>query len=621
MKLTKLSRATTIALSSIALSTALSAAISLPAHSAEEEKLVITASKTKQDINDTLASITIIDRNDIERIQPESFAELLENLAGIDVVRQGGAGQNTAIFTRGSESDHTLIVVDGVRVGSATSGLKNVSNISVSLIERVEIVRGPRAALWGSDAIGAVIQIFTRQLDNGNYIVDLSSGSESYNKGELSFGFGGDRTNNTVTLSSETSEGFDVLQDGESDADGYRRVAGSIRGDYELSDRLSLNWVAQLEEGNAEFDSSFGGNETDYKNHLWNIQYTYDADEWVTQLSVKQSKDDAVTYGNGNSREQGAIFETRRNQINASAQYLPNDQFTLVTGIERYEDEVFSSRAFVETERTTDAVYVYSAYTSDSWLLDASIRNDNIDKVDDDNSFNVSVGYRLNDEWLVSLSRGKGFKAPTFNDLYFPDSPFFGGNPDLVSERSFSNEVNFKGNFDEHSLVISLYNNDVDNLINFESDAQFVTRPVNVDRAEITGKELVYQYNDGKFQHKFDFTFLKSTNLSSQFREPLIRRAEEQVAYQFGMDLDQWNISGQVKYVGDRPDRDFSQFPAPIVTLESYHQFNLGVAYQVNEKLKLNLKVNDVTDKAPVQVLTYNSLGRQIFVGFNYRNH
>ena len=126
-----------------------------------DEVVVVTANRMEQNINDTLADVEVIDRADIERIQPQSFIDLLVNIAGIDTIQRGGQGQDASIFMRGANSNQLLILVDGIRVGSATLGVKSISNISVAQIERVEIVKGPRAALWGSDAIGGVIQIFT----------------------------------------------------------------------------------------------------------------------------------------------------------------------------------------------------------------------------------------------------------------------------------------------------------------------------------------------------------------------------------------------------------------------------------------------------------------------------
>ena len=127
---------------------------------AEDETLIVTSNRLEQNIQDTLTDIAIIELEDIERIQPQSFTDLLVNIAGLDITQKGGPGQDASIFSRGTNSNQLLILIDGVRVGSATLGGKSIATIAVSQIERVEIVKGPRAALCGSDAIGVVIQIF-----------------------------------------------------------------------------------------------------------------------------------------------------------------------------------------------------------------------------------------------------------------------------------------------------------------------------------------------------------------------------------------------------------------------------------------------------------------------------
>ena len=235
---------------------------------ADDKTIVITANRIEQNINDTLAAVEVITREDIERIQPESITDLLANIAGFDIAYSGGAGQISSLFTRGSSSDHTLVLIDGIRVGSATLGNKTFSTIPVAQIERIEIVKGPRASLWGSDAIGGVIHIFTRRLENGEYTIQATMGSDEFVSTNFSLGFGTTDIKNTVTLSFAESDGFDVFDnssattpDSEPDNDGYQRISAAIRGDYTLSSATNLDWVFQYDEGESSFDNPWGANE------------------------------------------------------------------------------------------------------------------------------------------------------------------------------------------------------------------------------------------------------------------------------------------------------------------------------------------------------------------------
>jgi len=182
---------------------------------ADDETIIVTANRLEQNVQDALTDIAIIEREDIERLQPQSFTDLLVNVAGLDITQKGGPGQDASIFSRGTNSNQLLILIDGVRVGSATLGGKSIATIAISQIERLEIVKGPRAALWGSDAIGGVIQIFTRRYQSGEHRIALTAGSNSTRDIDASAGFGSETFSNTITYSHKKTDGFDAHIDDE----------------------------------------------------------------------------------------------------------------------------------------------------------------------------------------------------------------------------------------------------------------------------------------------------------------------------------------------------------------------------------------------------------------------
>jgi len=605
---------------------------------ADDNKIVITANRTEQNIDDVLASVEIFTREDIELFQPESITDLLATVAGFDLVYNGGAGQSSSLFTRGSSSDHTLILVDGVRVGSATLGNKSLSTIPVAQIERIEIVKGPRASLWGSDAIGGVIQIFTRRLNSGEHSISATIGSNSFNSTDFSYGFGSDKINNTLTFSYEDSEGFDVFDDSgagfpdsEPDNDGYQRISAAIRGDYSLSDTTTLDWVFQYDSGDNSFDNSFGANENEYNNHLWNIRYTYSVDKLLTVFSVKQSRDKAFSFDSRTATKTGSVFETRRNQINILTQYDYNDAVNFSAGIERYNDDIDGSRSqqfdgsfaeFQAAERTADAVFISSTVNAGGFIGEASSRYDNIETAGSEQTFNLSLGYNVLDNVLIAASRAKGFKAPTFNDLFFPSY----GNPDLVSEISYNTEFLIKAHWENQSLSIVNFDNKVDQLITFVFDpVTFAFLPQNIDKANLKGHEIIYQYHQGKLSHKFTASFVDAIDQSLDFsgqpiNQQLLRRAKEHYGYELIADLGDFSFFTQFNYIGRRRDNDFSTFPATPVYLKSYIAVNLGATYQATEKLNIKFKISDYTDIAEPTVFNYNAPGQQVFLTVQYRN-
>jgi len=607
---------------------------------AQDEQLIITANRMQQNINDTLASVEVIEREDIERIQPESIIDLLSSISGFDFVFTGGDGQSSSLFTRGSSSDHTLVLIDGIRVGSASLGNKDFSTIAVAQIERIEIIKGPRAALWGSDAIGGVIQIFTRHLENDEYSIELTGGSDQFLRSTISTGFGSDQISNTFTISYEASDGFDVFDDAsdfgpdsEPDDDGYSRKTVALKGAYLATEQSKLDWVFQFDRGDNLFDNPFGANVNEYQNRLLNLRYTFSNENWQTEFSLKQSRDETFSYDSRVDVKLGSTFLTRRNQLNVLSQYSVSDTIKLLGGIEQYSDDVggsdiqqFSggSLPFDETKRNSKAIFLSSIVQLYKLTTEISIRKDDLDSAGKENTFNLSAGYRINDHFIISVSRSKGFKAPTFNDLYYPGF----SNPDLVSEVSFNNELLFKGHWNNQSLTFVKYDNQVEQLITFFFNPDtFVFAPLNIDKANLKGYEINYQYKAGQFRHKLSASFVDAIDQSidpltlSPKNQQLLRRAKEHYSYEGTADFDDYSLFGQVLYRGSRRDNDFSTFPAESVILDGYTVVNIGANYQWSEKLSIGLKISDLTNNEKPSVVHYNTAGRQLFLTFQYRNY
>jgi len=609
---------------------------------AENQKdniLQISANRIEQNINDTLAAVEIITRQDIERIQPKSITELLAQVAGFDFVYSGGAGQPASLFTRGSSSDHTLILIDGIRVGSATLGSKNFETIAVAQIEKIEIVKGPRAALWGSDAIGGVIQIFTRRLKQGEYSVQASTGSNGFVATNVSAAFGSDSINNTLTASFEQADGIDVFDDSsdttpdsEPDKDGYQRVSAAIRGDYSLSDSTTLDWVLQFDQGDNQFDNPWGANSNEYNNHLLNIRYHFVEGDWVSELSVKQSRDEAFSFDSRAAVKQGSTFITKRNQLNVLTRYHWSDDISLAGGFEKYWEDLDGSQIlqfdgsfanFDLQKRNVSALFLSAVGKWENFSTEASIRSDDISRVNSEKTFNLSAGYKFFKHFTFSASRAKGFKAPTFNDLYYPNY----SNIDLQSEVSYNTEYLLKGTWENQSFSIASFDNQVSQLITFVfNPVDFSFLPFNIDTASLKGYEAIYQFQQGKLRHKLTASYVDAIDTSVNAftglpkNEQLLRRAKEHYSYEIVADLGAFSFYSQVNYSGRRRDNDFSTFPATAVYLKPRVTLNLGFGYQLNQQTELKFKVTDFTENDLPSVVNYNVPGREMMLSVIYRH-
>ena len=569
----------------------------------DDNLIVVSANRIEQNITDILTDVTIIGREDIERIQPQSLVDLLVNVAGVDYTQAGGHGQDTSIFVRGTNSNQVLILIDGIRVGSATLGEKSVSTIPVSLIERVEIVKGPRAAIWGSDAIGGVIQIFTRRYEAGEYRVAATVGSNFSREAEVVVGFGDDKFSNTISYSARESNGFDVRIDAEDDDDGYERQSVSIRGDYKFSESSTLDWVAQTDRGESLFDSPWSAPEEnliEYRNHHWNLRYSYQDDSWNHQASINASRDSARG------------FETRRQQLTYLVSNEVTEGLSLAGGFEYYEDDISKSETVYNIEkRDTTSAFVSLNYVGDLLLADFAVRYDDVENVTDELTSNLGLGFRINSQHLLSLNYSEGFKAPTFNDLYFP----FGGNPDLEFETSENTELVYKGFFDNANLVISIYDSEIDNLIQWMPDANGVWSPQNVGKADISGVDLTYEINQDDFNHKFTADSVDAKDATTNAR--LIRRAKNHFGYELTHTLDNFDWFAQIQYVGKRPDTDFQTF-LPIES-DSFTSVNLGLGYYLTKDWKLQLKINDLFNEEPTIVSGYHPIEQEFYFTISYQ--
>ncbi|MGX5174794.1 TonB-dependent receptor domain-containing protein [Aliikangiella sp. IMCC44653] len=580
------------------------AAAFMPQIKAEDAKILVTANRIQQNVNDVLSDVVIIDRAEIEKVQPQSLIDLLVNVAGIDFVQKGGHGQDSSLFVRGANSNQLLILVDGVRVGSATLGSKSIASISMAQVEKIEIVKGARAAIWGSDAIGGVIQIFTRAYDNGEHRIGLSVGSNSTYEGEASVGFGNDSVSNTISLVKKQSQGFDVRDDASFDKDGYENLSASLRGNYQLASNHLIDWTIQSDRGENEFDTSFGGDVSFFRNRLWNLRYSAQMNDWSTQLSVGSSTDKSYTVDPTFGKSQ---FETQRDQVALITRGTLTKRTSVVAGIDWFQDDIGeTTTTYAQQKRDTFSPHVSINYIGDQWIFDLAVRNDDVEDVATKTTLNLAAGVKLNKNQLLSLNFGQGFKAPTFNDLYYP----FGGNPGLEFEESDNLELVYKLIMPLGRLSASLYTSEIENLIQWAPNQDGNWQPQNVGEAKIQGVDFNYSINTHSIKHEFTASYLQPEN--KQTGEQLLRRAKTSFGYQLSFSSADFDWFAQAEYAGKRQD--------VLETLAAYTRVNLGASYLINQHWKAQLKINDAFNEAPVTVSGYFPIEREYYLSISYQN-
>ena len=578
------------------------------------EVLTVTATRSQLNIDDTLTSQVVITRADIELANPISLLDLLSTVPSIDIATNGGRGQNSSIFMRGTNSDHTLVLIDGVRVSSATSGGTSLNTISPEMIERIEIVQGPRAALWGSDAIGGVIQIFTRQLSAGELFASASYGSDNYTKFSAGAGISHGDGQTSITISKEESDGFDVQEGSETDDDGYDFTSVAIRGQQKVSEDFSLEWMLSSDSGDNEYDGYYNG--SDIKNHAWLVRANYASDiNGVinnTVFSVGQNRDSTDSLSNGQSQ---GIFETRRNQYSLVNSSQFSDDFQVNVGVDYYQDDVSkSTTVYDKEERDTTGVFAHALYTENAWTFEATVRHDSVEDVNSENTYNVGVGHKVDEDTRVVLNYGTGFKVPTYNDLFYPGF----GTPTLNSELSETAELFFETKISDVKTTVSLYRSKIDDLIGRKNGSA-----ANFEKVEINGIEISANYQAFGGTHDFNMSYTdaedqSSTNTMGKLSyEQLIRRAKEKFNYKFVTTISEVDVYAEYQFVGSRKD---DVFGIGKVDLSSYQLINLGLNYDVSSNFSVSSRVTNLLDKEYQTASSYNSQERALYVGITYRN-
>ena len=599
-----------------------------------DENIIITANRSQQDSFLSLSANTVLTRDDIEALQVASVSDILSTVAGIQVVTNGDAGQSSSVFTRGMESDHTLILLDGVRVNSATLGTTNFAALSAQQIERIEVVKGPRAALWGSDALAGVIQIFTKRYASGEKAFSIGLGSNSFNQSSISVGFGNEQHQYTFNASTENSDGFNAYRSNpndpydldEPDKDGYERETVSLVGNSQFTQDFKLSVVARFQRGESEFDASypdkpcwhdpeskcpaFYANNQDTKNYHTRVAGSYQLGKGSIELALAKSQDRSEQYGNDVQLQR---IETEREQASLIAFYPFTSQSSVTVGADWYQEDISANydldnftpgvQGFGSDTRDVSAIFAQARHQVDQILLEVAVRGDDIENVGDETTYNLSLGYQLAPDWLVSVNTGTGFRAPSFNDLYWPNS----GNADLRPETSETHEILVRHFTNALNIELSIYDTEVEDLISWDEVSKGVWKPSNVDKATMQGVDLTASYQQGDFHHQLNAGYVDTEDAKT--KDELLRRPKLSANYTLAYQWEAWNFNSTVSYRDESIDKS---------KLDSYWLFDLGAQWQVTDSVLLSAKINNLFDEEYETATNYFADGRNFKINASF---
>lgn len=574
--------------------------------------LVVTPTRTPQSQADTDASITVLNRQDIQNSGTQSLDELLVGVPGLGLSNSGGYGKQTSLFMRGTGSDQNLVIIDGVRVNTASEGAALIQNIPLDQIQRVEIVRGPRSSLYGSEALGGVIQIFTRKTDKPfTASSSVSAGNDGATRYNQFLGGNSNGTRWNLDLSGFNTAGQDATQGGELDKDGFNNRAITAGVEGALGDRWSVGANLYRSQGNTQFDSPnfIGPNaNTDY------VQQTLSAhaeatvsDRMTVKAQLSQAQDRLKDYSGGTPVDNAVGI---RNTLSLNTHYLISAKQTLVAGLERSEDHDRQSKTAYtpayEDSRYNDAAYFESLGSEWGFQHQASLRYDHNQQFGSKATGSMLVGYPINDLLSPYVSYGTAFSAPTFTQLYYPGD----SNPDLKPVEGRTWELGVKGHAKRWHYSLNLYRSRIKDLIIYPPPNYI---PENVDRSHIRGAEGSVGGEWAGWDLSLSAGYTRAVD--AQTGELLIRRPRWNGRAAVQKRYHDFTFHADLRVQG----ASWDNAPSGRVRLGGFALTDMSVTWQARPKLQLEARVDNLFDRNAVTVYGYNGRSRLVLATVRYQ--
>lgn len=585
------------------------------------DTVVTTASRAPQRLADVLADLTVITRADIERQAVSSFADLLRNNGCAELVRNGGPGANTTLFLRGADSRHTLVLIDGVQVDSQSTGGASWNAIPLAQIERVEILKGPASAVYGSAAVGGVVQIFTRKgTSTPSLDLGIAAGNLGTQKADASIAGLSGIFDYAASLSAERSDGFDAKLPTASspnpDRDGYRKQSGSLRLGAKLNDQHRVDLTALRSHVNAQYD----GSKAPIDDHA--IQDTDAArvalgSQWSptlnTQFSYGESRDRYET------RPSPYLTITRIRNLALTGSWLAAQGHQLNFVAERTEDKLENASLTSKSgkdDRSMNGFGLGYLFNHGPLNLQAQARHDHDSQFGNVDTGTLLAGYQFAPGWRVVGSAGNSFRAPTLyqrGSIYGPDLSKPGVAP-LDAEHGHNLEFGLKFDSGSSSASATAYRNRVSNLIIFGAagscNSSFGCYQ-NVSQAILQGLSLAGETQAGIVRLQATLDLQSPKDASTGLR--LQRRAKQLATVRAETELAGWQLGAGVQAQGKRFDDAANKKP-----LGAYALLNLDATYRLTPELKLQLNLANVTDHAYQTAGGYASEPRTVMLGLRY---
>jgi vitamin B12 transporter len=562
-----------------------------------DDNIVVTATRSAIPLAEAIVPVTVITRQDIEQSMASDLAELLRFEAGMDIGRHGGPGQSTSVFLRGTESNHTLFLIDGVRINPGTVGGAAIQNIAPELIERIEIVKGARSALFGTDAVGGVINIITRRADRAFAEGAIGGGSFDTRSGSFAAGTRKEDADIGVALNWQDTDGFPASTASEVDR-GFENLSANVYAGRRLgSSYLSVrHWRAA---GTAEyFDFFLAPLDQDFRNESTALELQTDFSESIDSKLVVSHIVDSI------SQNQSAEFvESTRNALDWQLG-LERGNHRWIGGVYLVDEsaKAFSFGSGFDEDTSVKAIFLEDQWNADRHGIFLAVRLTDHESFDNHTSWNAEYSFALNEQWTFNAGVGHAFRAPDATDRFG-----FGGRPDLEPESADETQLGLRFRPSaRHSLELGLYRNDIQDLIEFDLSS-FELR--NIAEARIRGAELAWEYQGEGFSLRTALVRQRADDGADGSR--LFRRAEQSMTVSLTKNIGQHRLGLSLLASGDRVD-------VGDVPLGGYVLADLSAQLAIGRGWRVDARLENLLDTRYETAAGYRMQERSAFVDLRF---
>lgn len=571
----------------------------------ELDKIVVTATRTPTKTSNVIAQTCVIDSETLQRYQGQTVVDVLKNQPGINITQSGGMGTASNFYMRGFDSKQVLVIIDGIRYGSISLGSPSLNLLAADQIDRIEVLYGASgSSIYGSDAMGGVIQIFTKgnNVEQSNVSTTVGYGSNNHYQVGITGQLKNDTSSLSLGVSRNETDGFNAIANSDSydfnaDDDGFKSTNASLALQHKLSDSLSAGISALYTDSTTDIDSAgnaFPNAYSDQKNGSANAYLQYKTPLTVSKLSYGQSIDKSTTHdANSIDYQKGSQYDTTQEQarLETSINAQPG---TVIVGAEWLSQQLDASDVLdfsgypdpaVQTpynpdDRTVKSAFVGYQLADTYYDVQANYRVDDNSQYGHESTYNLGAAIRPLAGMRIGANYATGFRAPTFNDLYWPGF----SNPNLKPERT------------ENTEVFVEYVNDVQTsrLTGYYTDAEdLISSAANISEAKIKGLSLTSDWNMNAFIFGLGYDYLDAkdkTANSASYNQQLAYRPKNSGMVYVGYQQPMFDVRLEAKHTDDRLTAENNK-------LDSYTLLNLSGAAYITPNLRANLRVDNITDE------------------------